>query len=223
MFATPLKLKLLEEYLQGVDAFERPKIKLEQYVTPSHIAACMLHTIQSRYGDLDGRFVADLGCGTGMLSIGAHLLGARAVVGFELDGDAAATFRENVAEMELPGPVECVQCDVLSPDGLERWAGAFDTVLLNPPFGTKHNAGQDMRFVEVGLRLARGVVYSLHKSSTRAYIQKRAEQLWGVKAEVVAELRYNLEATYRFHKKQSVDIEVDCWRFDVTQVDGGTN
>lgn len=49
----------------------------------------------------------------------------------------------------------------------------------------------------------------------REFLKKKAVE-WGVQAEVVAELRYNLEATYKFHKKSSVDIQVDCWRFDVT-------
>lgn len=56
-----MKLKKLEEYLQSVDGFEKPKLLLEQYVTPSHIASNMLFTIQSKYGDLEGKTVADLG------------------------------------------------------------------------------------------------------------------------------------------------------------------
>ena len=42
-----------------------------------YFTACMLHTIESRYGDIDGKLVADLGCGCGVLSIGATMLGAR--------------------------------------------------------------------------------------------------------------------------------------------------
>lgn len=49
------------------------------------------------------------------------------------------------------------------------------------------------------------------------YIRKKAIE-WGVHAEVVAELRYNLDASYKFHKKKSIDIEVDCWRFDVSEL-----
>lgn len=41
-----IKLKKLEEYLQCVDGFENPKILLEQYPTPPHIASCMLYNIQ---------------------------------------------------------------------------------------------------------------------------------------------------------------------------------
>lgn len=48
-----------------------------------------------------------------------------------------------------------------------RWEKYFDTVLMNPPFGTKNNAGVDMKFLQMGIRLSCGSVYSLHKSSTR--------------------------------------------------------
>ncbi len=71
-----MKLKQLETHLQQVDAFEEPKILLEQYPTRPHIAACMLHTMDARYGDLQGKLVADLGCGCGVLSIGAAMLEA---------------------------------------------------------------------------------------------------------------------------------------------------
>lgn len=88
-----LKLKQLEQFLQGVDAFEKPKILLEQYITPPHIASCLLHTIQTKYSDLDGKMVADLGAGSGMLSIGALLMGAQHVVAFEIDSDAITVSR----------------------------------------------------------------------------------------------------------------------------------
>lgn len=85
---TKMKIKKLEEYLQGVDGFGKPKVLLEQYPAPSHIAACMLYEIQAKFDDLDNKMVADLGCGCGMLSIGAFLMGAQHTVGFEIDADA---------------------------------------------------------------------------------------------------------------------------------------
>lgn len=98
-----MKLKELESYLQQVDTFEAPKILLEQYPTSPHIAgkkptrkmhteirhvltifffsffislACMLYTIHSTFDDIKGKLVADLGCGCGVLSIGAAMLEA---------------------------------------------------------------------------------------------------------------------------------------------------
>merc|ERR1719228_645045 len=70
-----MKLKELESQLQQVEEFDVPKILLEQYPTRPHIAACMLHTMAASFGDLEGRTVADLGCGCGVLSLGAVMLG----------------------------------------------------------------------------------------------------------------------------------------------------
>lgn len=102
-------------------------------------------------------------------------------------------------------------CDVTQGFPSYFKAKQFDTVIMNPPFGTKRK-GIDMEFLQMALHLANTAVYSLHKTSTRDYVLGKAEQ-WGAKGEVLAELRYDLPASYRFHKKQSVDIEVDFIRF----------
>jgi len=41
-----MKLKELECYLTQCDAFERPKVALEQYATSAHIAARMVYSAQ---------------------------------------------------------------------------------------------------------------------------------------------------------------------------------
>lgn len=92
----------------------------------------------------------------------------------------------------------------------------FDTVIMNPPFGTKNNAGIDMKFLETAIRLSSNTVYSLHKSSTRDYVLSKAIQ-FGAEGTVVAELRYDLPRAYKFHKKASVDIEVDFIRFKLNR------
>jgi hypothetical protein len=80
---------------------------------------------------------------------------------------------------------------------------AADTVIMNPPFGTRRK-GADVDFLRAAARLLRsagGAVYSLHKSSTRAHLQKVAlRELGCSEATVLAELRYDLPATYKFHK-----------------------
>ncbi|CAG8442283.1 2200_t:CDS:2 [Diversispora eburnea] len=50
-------------------------------------------------------------------------------------------------------------------------------------------------------------VYSLHKSSTR-----EAKE-WNVDYEIIAEMKFDVPMMYKFHKKKSVDIEVDFFRF----------
>ncbi|PWA03207.1 hypothetical protein BB558_000638 [Smittium angustum] len=88
----------------------------------------------------------------------------------------------------------------------------FDTVVMNPPFGTKPgNAGIDMLFLEAAVYLSKGAIYSLHKSSTRDYIIKTCKK-WGYSCEVLAQLKFDIPKMYNFHKKNSVDINVDLIR-----------
>jgi len=208
-----MKLRQLETHLQEVESFENPKVLLEQYPTRAHIAACVVHTVQSSYDGIEDKLVADLGVGCGVLSVGACLLGAGHVTGFDVDGDALEIARANFAEFEIDN-FDLVQTDVV---GTLQPAGhlQFDTVLMNPPFGTKHNKGIDLAFVRKGLDLVApgGSVYSLHKTSTRDHILRKAREGWKVGCEVVAQLRYDLPASYKHHKKASIDIEVDFLRF----------
>ena len=78
---TRLNLKIL---VNSPD-FKDPNPDLEQYATPVDIAAEIVNKANSR-GHLSGK-VADLGCGTGRLAIGAAILGAD-VTGFEIDAKA---------------------------------------------------------------------------------------------------------------------------------------
>lgn len=51
------------------------------------------------------------------------------------------------------------------------------------------------------LQVSTHAIYSMHKSSTRPHIHQVAtQQLGAASAEVLAELRYDLPASYVFHK-----------------------
>jgi len=207
-----MKLKELECHLQEVDEFEEPKILLEQYPTRPHIAACMIHTMASTFDDVEDRSILDLGCGSGVLTIGCVMLGAATVLGLDLDPDALDTCQQNLEAFDIDN-VDLVNGNVTDADQILRQK--FDVVVMNPPFGTKHNKGLDLLFLEKGIKLATRAVYSLHKTSTREHVLKKGEA-WGTKPQVVAELRYDLPATYKHHKKASVDIEVDFIRFAIS-------
>lgn len=210
-----MKLRELESALGGVRVFERPKVALEQYPTGAHLAACMLHTMEASFGELEGAVVADLGCGTGVLSVGAALCGAAAVVGVDVDGDALEIAQHNIDEYECAGEVSLLQAPIGAGAPLPLRSGSVDVVVMNPPFGTK-TKGADAAFLAAARALRPRAVWSLHKSSTRAFLDKYARKTLGfTEAEVVAEMRYDLPKSYRFHKKASVDIEVDLWRFEL--------
>ena len=72
-----MKLKHLESYLQDVKVFSTPNIQLEQYPTTPHLAAHMLYTIESCFGEIEGKAIGDLGSGCGMLTIAACMMGSR--------------------------------------------------------------------------------------------------------------------------------------------------
>lgn len=110
--------------------------------------------------------------------------------------------------------IDFVLCDVQQLSSLQPHLQA-DTVITNPPFGTRQK-GADMAFLRAAFRLSRHSVYSLHKSSTREFVGKAARrELGAASAEVLAALRYDLPASYAFHRAKSRDIEVDLWRFEV--------
>ncbi|KAJ1822586.1 hypothetical protein LPJ60_001979 [Coemansia sp. RSA 2675] len=218
-----MKLKQLEGYLGDVAAFKDPKVQLEQYPTTAHLASRILYTAESSYGDIDGKAVVDLGCGCGMLSVAAAIMGASSVVGIDIDADALETALDNLEELEISDTVDLIQASLcvrapdtgelsLNNDLVAKMRGKFDTAILNPPFGTKPgNKGIDVLFLQAACAMADSAVYSLHKSSTRDYLVKRA-RAWGFDCQVLAELKFDVPMMYKFHKKKSVDIDVDLLR-----------
>lgn len=59
-------------------------------------------------------------------------------MGFDIDADALEIFNSNIEDFELTN-INMVLCDVCSiSNGMSE---TFDTVIMNPPFGTKHNKG----------------------------------------------------------------------------------
>ena len=214
-----MRLKELEGFLQQVETFEEPKLHLEQFITTPHLASQMLFDIANNYEDIEEKSVCDLGVGTGMLSIGSSLLGADFVVGFDIDKDALKQAQKNIDKLEIEN-IELVNCDVtklLRPDQKTSCLKhRFDTVIMNPPFGTK-NQGVDVEFLKVARALCPNTIYSLHKTTTRNFFERKCAS-WGLKMEVINELRYNIPKVDNRNRALSKtapekDIFVDLIRF----------
>ena len=94
------------------------------------------------------------------------------------------------------------------------------SVTLSPPFGTKNNEGIDIQFLKTAIRLARRAVYSFHKTSTRPFLMKILREKWGLNAEVVAEMKFDIPNMYKFHKQKCVDVDVDLLRIYWDEPDG---
>ena len=81
--------------LSKLKTFKKPKVSLEQYPTDSEVAAELLwHAYMA--GDIEGKKIADLGCGTGILGIGCLLLGAEHVYFADIDAEALEICLENL-------------------------------------------------------------------------------------------------------------------------------
>ncbi|KAM0755783.1 S-adenosyl-L-methionine-dependent methyltransferase [Meredithblackwellia eburnea MCA 4105] len=218
--------------LQPLQGFASPKRELEQYVTNPHLAARMIFSAESSFGDIDEKHVLDLGCGCAVLSIACVMLGAESILSVDVDPTALSTAKENIASLEMEEQITLLHAQIgtlvtetgepvkevegdgeriakFDPAKLDR---EIDTVVMNPPFGT-WNQGIDMVFLETACQVAGTAVYSLHKSSTRDFILKKAKTL-GFEGEVLAEMKYALPKTMAFHKSKSVDIQVDFFRFE---------
>jgi putative methylase len=92
-----MKLRQLEMLLERVSGFDNPVAEREQYLTPAPLAARLIHMAQLA-GDITDRTVLDLGCGTGILAIGAALLGAE-VVAVEDDVEAITIAEANAQDL----------------------------------------------------------------------------------------------------------------------------
>ena len=156
----------LERAISKMAPHPAPKAYLEQYTIPPEVASEILYMATYVYGDIIDKRVADLGCGTGRLGIGAALLGAREVIGVDIDKVAIKTAQMNAEKMDVENKTHWVIADI------NAIRGSFDTVLQNPPFGVQRRRA-DRRFIEKSLEIGRRI-YSLHKSeiSSRELVRR---------------------------------------------------
>ncbi|MFZ2498888.1 MAG: METTL5 family protein [Methanosarcina sp.] len=197
-----MKQRKLEILLEEVEDFSDHDLELEQYQTPSLLAAEILHFAYMQ-GDLDDS-VQDLGCGTGILAIGAKLLGARTVVGYDSDLKALEIAKINAKNLGVD--VDFVFSDIA------EVTGHVKTTLMNPPFGARVK-GRDRPFLSSALRTSE-VIYSIHNRGSLAFIQKF------IKPAVITHsyvAKFPIKRTFDFHTKEREVIEVEIYRISLSE------
>ena len=102
--------------------FNQPIPELEQYSTPVDIVSEIIKLVSAQ-GHLSGN-VADLGCGTGRLAIGAALLGAK-VTGYEIDDNALELAKNYSKEHNLD--IKWINLAIENID--KEYGGRYDNLL----------------------------------------------------------------------------------------------
>jgi putative methylase len=197
-----MKQRQLEILLQQVPAPIKPKPALEQYPTPATIAADILFTA-FQWGDIENKIVIDLGCGTGIFAVGAAVLGAKKVFGFDVDKKVITLAKEYAKTNKLL--IEFRLQDVEAVDT------ACDTILMNPPFGAqKSNQNADRKFIEKGFELSQ-VIYTLHLKKTVPFLKKMIHALHG-KIILQKDYVFPIKWMFNFHKKEVIIYDVTLLR-----------
>lgn len=181
--------------LSKVPKFDNPKIKLEQYITDSEIAAEILWHAYLE-GDIEGKVIADFGAGTGIFSSGCVLLNAKKVYVVEKDKNAMDIARKHLKKCEF------VLKDIKSFDK------KVDTIIQNPPYGTKEKHA-DREFLVKAFETGKKI-YSLHKATSSNFIEKIAQD-YGFKVKKVLRFKMPLKKSYSFHTKNRAFVEIGCW------------
>lgn len=135
----------LEKAISEIAPYPSPKAYLEQYTITAEAAAEILFMATYIYDDITHKKVLDLGCGTGRLAIGAALLGAKEIVGVDIDKIAIRQAIMSAKGLGIRQRVNWIIADI------EAIRGSFDTVLQNPPFGVQRR-GADTGFLKKLLR-----------------------------------------------------------------------
>lgn len=188
--------KQLAIKLSKLRPFSKPRLSLEQYNIDSEIAALILWTAYLN-NDINGKVIADLGCGNGILGKGALLFGAKRVYFLDKDKEAIKLAKENVNSKKA----------VFLNKDVADFNKKVNTVIQNPPFGTKEKH-IDKIFLEKAMEIG-NKIYSIHKITSKNFIKAVIKNKFRIKG--ILEFNLQLKSTYRFHRKKYYKVKVGCW------------
>ena len=161
--------------LSRLEVFDAPDWKLEQFPTDSEVAADLLWSMFMD-GEISRKQIIDLGCGTGILGIGALLLGAEHVTFIDIHEASLEILEKNIewalTNQDLPTTAwqyKIIHSDIHALEKDSRHHG--DVVIENPPFGTKQRSHIDRVFLLEAFKSAPRV-FSFHKSTSDRFVQQ---------------------------------------------------
>lgn len=209
------RLKILLSDLKGFEEFDNSNLNLEQYSTSPEVAAEVLNTAFVS-GDIEGKIVFDLGCGTGIFAIGSALLDAKSSLGIDKDDKAIQAAKKNKLKIKKEiGEELKVNFEVKDVRDMENKEKKFDTVIMNPPFGIR-NKDKNLLFLRKGNDIGETIYALLHspenkREKTRKFIKDYLSS-FSREGKILQNFEMRIPRTYKFHNKKFENIEVDLWR-----------
>ncbi len=189
--------------LSKLKVFTEPDASLEQYPVDPELAASILW--KCRMDDVL-TVAADLGAGTGLLGLGAALLGAKKVYLVDIDKKALELAKQNQSQLEADFGVRLPVAYVNKL--VQEFDIKVDTVIQNPPFGVQ-NEHADKIFLKAAMAVA-GNIYTLHKIESKQFIDAFAhDNGFAVKEMIPAD--FPLKSSMRFHTQRIKSIRVAWW------------
>lgn len=202
--------------LERVKGFDHPEERLEQYTIDAEAAADLLWMMKSENPELPSRVVLDLGCGTGILALGAAMLGAALAVGVDVDSSALEKARQSARELGVASQTDWVRARV------PMVSLRADLVVQNPPFGVKRR-GSDRAFLEAALQSGK-IAYSVHFAalSGREYLQRFIEQHGGNLSSIIP-ITVKIRHTLPQHRKRLHEVRAEIYKINVTRNESTRN
>jgi putative methylase len=187
--------KKLSIILSKLKDYNIKKPSLEQYTTPSSIAASLLWQAYMN-NDIEDKTIIDLGCGNGILGIGALLLGAKKVLFVDLDDKAIKTTKLNCENLRLKN-YELINSHI------SKVKKKADIVIMNPPFGVQ-TKNSDILFLKKSVKLGKKV-YLIYKGDGLKIIKKT---LPSHNARILEHRELIIKQQFSYHKKPKMRTKI---------------
>lgn len=201
--------------LSRLKKVENADVRLEQYPTDSEIAA-EITWFASLRREIEGKVIADLGCGTGILGLSTLILGAEKVFFVDIDERSLAVAKDNLKTIEERLGIDLEEKAVFIAYDVKNFKEKADLVIQNPPFGIQGKKHADKVFLEAAFNIAH-IIYSFHKAESKSFIEALSKDS-GFKITHYWEFDFPIKQSMKFHKKKIQRVRVGCWRLEKTGV-----
>ena len=144
-------------------------------VTDAHVQEAVRSLQRLAGGDLHGRRVLDIGCGSGLHAVAALRLGAREVVAVDIDADCVATTRQLLQTHAAGQPWSTRQTSVF--DLITDSPAPFDVVYS---WGVLHHTGDMYRALRIAAALVAPegqLIFALYRHTWLCWLWK-IEKKW---------------------------------------------